>query len=55
MIRVSSFLKKSRKQSGQAMIEYGLLVGLVSVSAIAAAQVLQPQVLTLFQNVVNAL
>jgi pilus assembly protein Flp/PilA len=42
-------------ESGQGMIEYGLLVGLISIAAIAVIVLLGPQLTTIFGSVVNSL
>jgi pilus assembly protein Flp/PilA len=42
-------------ESGQGMIEYGLLVALISIAALAVIVLLGPQLLTIFGNVYNAL
>jgi pilus assembly protein Flp/PilA len=42
-------------ESGQGMIEYGLLVALISIAAIAVIVFIGPQLTTIFGNVVNAL
>jgi len=42
-------------ESGQGMIEYGLLVALISIAALAVIVLLGPQLTTIFGNVVNAL
>jgi pilus assembly protein Flp/PilA len=42
-------------ESGQGMIEYGLLVALISIAAIAVIVLIGPQITTIFGNVFNAL
>ena len=42
-------------ESGQGMIEYGLLVALISIAALAVIVLVGPQITTIFGNVVNAL
>lgn len=42
-------------EEGQGMIEYGLLVALISIAAIAVITLIGPQIITTFQDVVNAL
>lgn len=44
-----------RGEEGQGMIEYGLLVALISIAALAVIVLLGPQLSTIFGNVVNAL
>lgn len=44
-----------RDESGQALVEYGLLVGLIAVACIAALVILGPQIAGLFTQVSNAL
>lgn len=45
----------ARNEDGQGMIEYGLLVALISIAAIAVIVLIGPQLKNTFQNVVNAL
>ena len=42
-------------QRGQGMVEYALILALVSVVAIVTLQALSPQITKAFQSVVNAL
>jgi pilus assembly protein Flp/PilA len=42
-------------ESGQGMIEYALLVALISIAALAVIVLIGPQLTTIFGNVVNAL
>ena len=42
-------------QRGQGMVEYALILALVSVTAIAVLQLMSPQINKAFTNVVNAL
>lgn len=44
---------KNRK--GQAMVEYGLLVSLISIAAITAIVLIGPLLLTAFQTVADSL
>lgn len=44
-------LLKSKK--GQGMVEYGLIISLIAVAAIAALIVLGPKIANLFTNVAN--
>jgi len=44
-----------RDESGQALVEYGLLVGLIAVACIAALVILGPQIANLFTQVSNAI
>jgi pilus assembly protein Flp/PilA len=45
----------SDRERGAAMVEYGLLVGLISVAAVAVLKVLGPAISDLFQQAVDAL
>ena len=40
-----------RDENGQGMVEYGLILGLIAVAAIAALLILGPKIATLFENV----
>lgn len=42
-------------EEGQGMIEYGLLVALISIAAIAVITLIGPQLKGIFQQVVNSL
>ncbi|HZT97673.1 MAG TPA: Flp family type IVb pilin [Chloroflexota bacterium] len=44
-----------RDEEGQGMIEYGLLVALISIAAIVVIVLIGPQLQQIFQKVVNAL
>lgn len=44
-----------RDEEGQGMIEYGLLIALISVAAIVVITLIGPQLKSIFQQVVNAL
>jgi pilus assembly protein Flp/PilA len=44
-----------KEEDGQAMTEYGLLVGLISIAAIAVILLIGPKLVGVFQRVVNAL
>lgn len=44
-----------RKDSGATMVEYGLLVGLISIAAITALVLIGPKLLALFQAANTAL
>lgn len=45
----------ARDESGQALVEYGLLVGLIAVVCVVVIGLLGTQISTFFQNIVNAL
>src|SRR5438309_2304436 len=45
----------SRQETGATMIEYGLLAALISIAALAALQLLGPQLLSIFNSIVAAL
>lgn len=45
----------ARDEEGQGMIEYGLLVALISIAAIATIALIGPQLKNMFQDVVNQL
>lgn len=44
-----------RRREGQGMAEYGLILALVAVVAIAAVMLLGPRLKTVFQTIVNSL
>ena len=45
----------AQEEDGQAMVEYGLLVSLISIAALAALLLLGPKLLAIFNSVVAAL
>lgn len=50
------FLRKLwSDEEGQGMVEYGLIIALVSIAAIAALVVLGPKIAKVFNNVTNQL
>ena len=49
------FMKLLREEDGQTMIEYGLLIGLISVAVIAVLVLLGPRIAGFFQSVDNTL
>lgn len=53
MFKLAKALLESRK--GQGMVEYGLLLSLISVGAIAVLVLLGPRVTAAFQSVLNAI
>ncbi len=44
-----------REKKGQAMVEYGIIIALISIAAIAAILLIGPKLVTLFTNAGNAL
>jgi pilus assembly protein Flp/PilA len=44
-----------QNDEGQGMIEYGLLVALISIAALAVIVLIGPQLTTIFGNIYNAL
>jgi pilus assembly protein Flp/PilA len=44
-----------KAEDGQGMVEYGLIIGLVSIAAIAALVLLGPQIKGIFESVTAAL
>lgn len=44
-----------RDEEGQGMVEYGLILGLISIVAIAAIVLIGPKVKTYFDNANNAM
>jgi pilus assembly protein Flp/PilA len=56
MNRISQLVRKLRRsEEGATMIEYGLLAALVSISALAALNLLGPALLNIFNQVVTAI
>jgi pilus assembly protein Flp/PilA len=61
MLEMASLLSPATKKShsspeeGQGMIEYGLLVALISIAAVAVIVLIGPQLSSTFQTIVNAL
>ena len=54
-VMASTKKRLSREESGATAVEYGLLVGLISVGIIAVLIVLGPQVTEMFQKVSDGL
>ena len=52
---VHALWMRLRREEGQAMVEYGILVALISIAAIAVILLIGPQLTTIFQNVLDAL
>ena len=52
---VSIYLNGLRREEGQTMTEYGVLLALIAVVVIAALLVLGPKIATLFNKVANQL
>ena len=48
-------MKFLKDESGQGMVEYGLIIGLIAVGVIAALGFLGPKVATLFNTVTSTL
>jgi len=44
-----------KEEKGQALTEYGLLVGLIAIAAVAAVVLLGEQLITVFETVVEKL
>ena len=49
------YLTRLRREEGQTMTEYGVLLALIAVVVIVALLVLGPKIATLFQKVANNL
>lgn len=49
------FLSLVKKEEGQGMVEYALLVGLIAVVVIAVLVLLGPAIADRFQQIVNAI
>lgn len=48
-------MKMLKNQKGQGVVEYALLVALISIAAIAVMLLLGPEIIRIFQAVVTAL
>ena len=48
-------LKSRKREAGQTMVEYGLIVALISIAAISVIVLIGPKLKTVFQTVVNNL
>ncbi len=46
---------KAKAEKGQAMVEYGLLIGLIAVAVIAVLLIFGPQIAAMFQKANDAL
>lgn len=53
--RVLREIAEGSEEDGQGMIEYGLLVALISIAAVAVMVLIGPQLISIFQTVVNNL
>ena len=51
----SAFVRFVREEAGQDLIEYGLLVGIITVGAIASIKLIGPKVTKYFGDLVTAL
>jgi pilus assembly protein Flp/PilA len=52
MKKLFNFLKK---EDGQGMVEYGLIIGLIAVIVVAALVLLGPKIADLFNNIGNTI
>ena len=48
-----TFMALNKKQKGQGMVEYGLIIALVAVVAIAGLVLLGPKIKDMFTNISN--
>jgi len=55
MVGMNLVKRLFREEEGQAMTEYGLLVGLISIAAIAAIVIIGNKLLPIFQKVADSL
>ncbi len=56
MKKVLNFFKKMVKaEKGQGMVEYGLIIGLISIALIAALVIFAPQIASVFESAGAAL
>ena len=52
---MKEMMKVLKDESGQGMVEYGLIIGLVAVVVIGALTLLGPKIADMFNNVNSAL
>lgn len=52
---MNQFLKVLKNEDGQGMVEYGLIIGLVAIVAIAGLILLGPKIKAMFENVSSQL
>lgn len=52
---MNTLVKLIKDEDGQTMVEYGLLVGLISIAVIAVLVLLGPRIATFFQSVDDSL
>lgn len=50
-----TFIAQNKKQKGQGMVEYGLIIALVAVIAIAGLILIGPKLQTMFTNISDKL
>jgi len=55
MSRIKFFQKCFRKEEGQTLAEYSLILVLIAIVAIAAVTILGTQIAAIFTNIANAL
>lgn len=49
------FLSRLKNEKGQGMVEYALIIGLVSIVAIAVLVFLGPAIADIFQDIINTI
>lgn len=52
---MKKFKEMLKDENGQGMVEYGLILGLIAVAAVAVLIVLGPRITSMFQQASNAL
>ena len=52
---INRFINRSREESGQTLVEYGLIVALISIVSIAIMGVVGTDITAVFQDVSDAL
>ncbi|SDQ07804.1 pilus assembly protein Flp/PilA [Virgibacillus subterraneus] len=52
---MNHFIRLFKEEEGQALTEYGLLVGLIAVACIAVIVAIGPELERLFRDILNAL
>ena len=55
LLWLQSLLGSMKKEDGQGMVEYALLIGLIAIVVVAVLLLLGPAIVDLFQDIINTL